>query len=126
MAGRIGVDNVGAARFLHRAGEDDCTKFDGPATGCNEVRNRQVEMKLLRRTVWPFGRGIWRCSLEGQLERRVIGVHLTPPRITGIQLPVQQRCIKRGKSWRVGAVEATECRLIGVEVILVIYPTVVQ
>ena len=88
MAGWIGVHNVDAARLLHRAGEYDCTKFDRPETCCEEVRNGQVEMKLLRRTFWPFRRGIWCCTLEGQLERRITGVHLAPLRITDIQLPI--------------------------------------
>ena len=98
MAGWIGVNNVDAARLLDRAGEDDCTKFDSPETSCTEVRNGQVEMKLLRRTFWPFWRGIWRCTLEGQLERRITGVHLTPLRITDVQLPIQKDCVKGRKS----------------------------
>ena len=105
MAGWVGVHNVDAARFLHRAAEYDCTKFDSPETCCTEVRNGQVEMKLLRRTIRPFWRGIRRCTLEGQLERRLTGVHLAPLRITDVQLPIQKVCVKGGKSCRVGAVE---------------------
>ncbi len=98
MAGWIGVNNVDAARLLHRVGEDNCTKFGSPETSRAEVRNGQVEMKLLGRTIWPFWRGIRGCTLEGQLERRITGVHLTPLRITDVQLPIQKVCVKGRKS----------------------------
>ena len=98
MASRIGVHDEGAVWFLHWAGEDDCTKFDGPESGCAEIRNRQVEMELLRRAIWPVWREIRRCTLEGQLERQITNVHLTPLRITEIHLPLQKVCVEGRKS----------------------------
>jgi hypothetical protein len=97
MAGRIGVHNVDAAWLLHGAGEDGCTKFGSPETSCTEVCNGQIEMKLLRHPIWPFWRGIWHCTLESQLERGLTGVHLTPLRITDIQLSIQKVCVKGRK-----------------------------
>ena len=95
MAGWIGVHDEDGARLLHRAGKDDCTKFASPETSCTKVRNGQVEMKLLRRAIWPFRWGIRRRTLEGQLARRIPDVHLTPLRVTDIQLPIQEVCVKR-------------------------------
>jgi hypothetical protein len=68
MAGGIGVNYPDAAWLFDRAGERDCAKFGCPQTRVTEVRNGQVEMELLRRTTWPFRRGIRRSQLEGQLE----------------------------------------------------------
>jgi hypothetical protein len=105
MTGWIGVNYPDAARLLERAGEHDRTKLGSPETSGTEVSNGQVEMKLLRRTTWPFRRGVWRCKLEGQLERRIPGVYLTPFWITDIPLPIQKICVKGRKGRRVGAVE---------------------
>ena len=97
MSGWIGINNPDAVRLLLRPGKDNCTKVDSPETSCTEVRHGQIEMKLLWRSIWPFRRGIWRCTLEGQLVRRITGVHLTPFRITDVQLAVQEFCVKGGK-----------------------------
>lgn len=105
MAGWIGVNYPDAVRLFDRAGEHDRTKLASPETRGTEVGNGQVEMKLLRRTTWPFWRAVWPCKLEGQLERCISDVHLTPFRITDIQLPIQQICVKGRESRRVGAVE---------------------
>lgn len=94
MASRVGVDDEGGTRLLYRIGEDDRTKFDRPKARSVEVRNGQVEMKLLRRAIWPLWRGVLRCTLEGQLERGTVGVHLTPLRITDIQLTIQEMCVE--------------------------------
>jgi hypothetical protein len=98
VAGWVGVDDEDGTRLLYRIGEDDRTKFDRPKSRGVEVRNGQVEMKLLRRAIWPLGRGILRCTLEGQLERGSIGVLLTPLRITDIQPAIQKVCVKVRKS----------------------------
>ena len=95
MAGWIGVNYPDAARLLGRAGENGRAKFDRSEAGGTEVRNGQVEMKLLRRAIWPFRWGIRRRTLEGQLARRIPDVHLTPLRVTDIQLPIQEVCVKR-------------------------------
>jgi hypothetical protein len=105
MSGWVGVDNPEAARLLLWSSEDDGTKVDSPETGGTEIRNGQVEMKLLRRATWPFWRGVWRCPLEGQLEGRISEVHLTPLWIAHIRLPMQEACVKGRESWRVGAIE---------------------
>jgi hypothetical protein len=94
----VGVDAEGGTRLLYRIGEDDRAKFDCRKTRFVEVGNGQVEMKLLRRAIWPLWRGIWRCTLEGQLEPWPLGVHLTPLRITDVQLAIQKMCIKVRKS----------------------------
>ncbi len=105
MAGGIGVDNVDGARLLYWVGKDRCTKLDSSESSCMKVSNGQVEMELLRHPIGPFWGGIWRCTLEGQLECQVSGVHLAPLRIADIQLPIEKVCIKGRKCWRVGAVE---------------------
>ena len=94
VASWVGVDDESGSRLLYRLGEHDRTKFDRPKTRSVEVRNGEVEMKLLRRAIWPLWRGILRCTLEGQLERGPIGMHLTPLRITDIQLAIQEVCVK--------------------------------
>lgn len=98
MAGWIGVHDEDAARLLHRAGEDDRAEFARPETSCTKVRHGQVEMKLLRRAIWPFRWGIRRRTLEGQLARRIPDVHLTPLRVTAVQLPMQQVRVKGRQS----------------------------
>ena len=105
MAGWIGVHDEDAPRLLHRACKDDCTKLDSPEAGCTKVGDGQVEMELLRRPVWPYRRGIRCCTLEGQLARRITGVHLAPLRISGVQLTIQKVCVEGRKSCRVGTVE---------------------
>jgi hypothetical protein len=95
VADWIGVDDKGGTRLLYLIGEYDRTKFDRPKTRCMEVRDRQVQMKLLGRAIWPLRRGIRRRTLECQLERRPIGVHLTPLWIADIQLPIQEVRVKR-------------------------------
>lgn len=97
MAGWICVNYPDASRLLDRAGEHDRTKLSSPETRGTEVRNGQVEMKLLRRTTWPFRRGVWSCKLEGQLERRISDVYLTPFGIIDIQPPIQKICVKGRK-----------------------------
>ncbi len=84
----IGMDDPDAARLLDQAGQGDCTKLCSSETGNSEVRHGQVEMKLLRRTMWPFRRRVWRCQLEGQLERRISEVYLAPFGISEIRLPI--------------------------------------
>lgn len=98
MAGRIGIDDEGGTRLLYRIGQDNRTKFDRQKTRCVEVRDCQVKMKLLRVAVWPLRTGVGRCALERQLESRPIGVHLTPLRITDIQLTIQKVCVKPRKT----------------------------
>jgi hypothetical protein len=105
MADWIGMDYPDAARLLDRAGEHGCTKLGSPETSDTEVRHAQVEMKLLRRTTWPFRREVRRCQLERQLERRISDVYLTPFGITDIQLPIQEICVEARKRRRVGAIE---------------------
>jgi hypothetical protein len=84
MAGWIGVNYPDAARLLDRAGENRRAEFDSSETGGTEVRNGQVEMHLLRRTIWPHRWVVRRCKLEDEFERRISGVHLTPFGITDI------------------------------------------
>lgn len=98
MAGRIGIDNKDGVRLLHRFGEDDGPELDRPESSCTEVRNGQVEMQLLWRPLWPFWWGIRRCTLEGQLERRITGSHLAPLGITAIQLSIQELCVEGRKT----------------------------
>jgi hypothetical protein len=68
MAGRVGVDDPGAAWLFDRSGERHCTELGCPETGGAEVGNHEVEMELLRRATRPFRRGVRPCQLEGQLE----------------------------------------------------------
>jgi hypothetical protein len=84
MAGWIGVNYPDAARLLDRAGEYRRAKSDRSEAGGTEVRNGQVEMHLLRRTIWPYRWVVRRCKLEGQFERQISAVYLTPFRITDI------------------------------------------
>lgn len=105
MTSRIGVHYPDAAWLFDRAGEHDCTKFGCPETCGAEVRNGQVEMELLWRTSRPFRRGVRRCQLEGQLERRIPDVYLTPFRIGDIRLPIQKIRVEGRKGWRVRAIE---------------------
>jgi len=98
VASWVGVDDEGGTRLLYLIGEDDRTKFDCPKARSVEIRNGQVEMKLLRRAIWPLWRGVLRWTLEGQLERGPIGVYLTPLRITDIHLSIQEMCVEVRKS----------------------------
>ena len=113
MAGWVGVHDEGAARLLHRAGEDDCTESDSPEAGCTKVSHGQVKMKLLRRAIRPIRRRIRRCALEGQLAHRISGVDLTPLRIADVQHTSQKVCVEGRKSRRVGAVEDNSAHVDG-------------
>jgi hypothetical protein len=105
MAGRVGVHYPDAAWLLDRSAEYDCTKFGCPETSRAEVRNGQVEMNLLGRATWPSRRGVRRCQLEGQLERRISDVDLAPVGIRDIQLRTQKSRVEGRKGWWVGAIE---------------------
>lgn len=105
MAGWIGVNYPDGARLFNWAAEHDRPKLASPETSGTKVGNGQVEMELLRRTTWPFRRGIRRCKLEGQLERLISNLHLAPFGITDIQLPIQKIGVKGREGGRIGAVE---------------------
>ncbi len=105
VASWTSMNNPDAARLLDPAGEDDSAQLGSPETSCTKISDRQVEMNLLRHTIRPLWRGVWLCKLEGQLERQIPGVHLTPVRITDVQRPIQETCVKARKGSRVWAVE---------------------
>ena len=98
VASWIGVHDEDVVWFLHRAAQDDRTELGSPESGRTEVGNGQVEMELLRRTVRPFRRGIRRCTLEGELARRITDVHFAPLRVTEIGLAVQEVGVEGRKS----------------------------
>jgi hypothetical protein len=98
MAGWIGMNNPDATRLLDRAGQDDCAQFDSPMASSTEIGNGHVEMKLLRRAIWPSWREIWHGSLKGQLERRITDMDLTPVRIRDVRLPIQKVRVEGRKS----------------------------
>jgi len=99
------MNDPDAAGLLDPAGEGDRPQLCGPETRRTKVRDGQVEMQLLWRTVRPFRRGVWLRKLEGQLERQIPCVYLAPIWITDVQLRIQERRVEPRKGWRVWAVE---------------------
>jgi hypothetical protein len=98
MAGWVGVDHEGGTRLLYGIGEANRTEFNRPSSRCVQIRDGKVQVQLLGRAIGPPRRGIRRRMLECQLERRPIGLHLTPFWIAGIQLPVQELRVKGRES----------------------------
>ena len=117
VAGWVGVDGEDGTRLLYRIGEADRTKFNRPKSCCVEIRDGQVEVQLLGRAIWPPRSGIRRRTLECQLERRPIGLHLTPFWITDIQLPIQEVRVEGRKSRRFGQSKTIDRTLIDSEAI---------
>ena len=105
MTGWIGVDDPARARFLHPAAERDRTKRGRSFAGCLQVRNGQIEMELLGRSVRPNRRGVGRRQLKGQLQSRAAESHLTPLGIVEVGLAVEKIRVEGRQRRGVRAVE---------------------